>query len=65
MIARPKTSTVLMFMCLDGCNCSIGAYPQQRWEAEPDGNMIRLTYKSITAKISRADFEETFKAIGK
>lgn len=63
MIARPKTGAVLMFMCPDGCGCSIGLYHQQRWEVKPDGNMFRLTYNTITAKISKADFEEAFKVV--
>ena len=52
-----------MFMCPDGARCSIGVYPQQKWKAEADGNMVRLTYKTITMKISKADFEETFKVV--
>lgn len=63
MIVRPKTGSVLMFMCPDGVGCSIGVYHQQKWEAKTDGNMIRLTYKTITMKISKADFEETFKVV--
>lgn len=63
MIARPKTGAVLMFMCPDGYGCSIGVSHQQRWEVKPDGNMVRLTYKTITAKISKVDFEETFKVV--
>ena len=62
MIVRPKGG-VLMFMCPDGAYCSIGVYPQQKWEAKTDGNMVRLTYKTITMKISKADFEETFKVV--
>lgn len=64
MIVRPKGS-VLMFMCPDGACCSIGVYPQQKWEAKPDGNKVRLTYKNITIKINKHDFEETFKAVEK
>lgn len=63
MIARPKTGAVLMFMCPGGIGCSIGVHHQQRWEVKPDGNMVRITYKTITAKISKADFEETFKVV--
>ena len=62
MIVRPKCS-VLMFMCPDGAHCSIGVYPQQKWKAENDGNMVLLNYKNITIKISVADFDETFKAV--
>lgn len=62
MIVRPKGS-VLMFMCPDWAFCSIGVYPQQKWKAEADGNMFVLNYKSITMKISKADFEETFKVV--
>lgn len=64
MIARPKGS-VLMFMCPDGAHCSIGVYPQQKWKAEADGNMVLLNYKNITIKIGKADFEETFKVVEK
>lgn len=62
MIVRPKGS-VLMFMCPDGACCSMGVYPQQKWKAEADGNMVLLNYKNITIKISKADFEETFKEV--
>lgn len=64
MIVRPKGS-VLMFMCPDGAGCSIGVYPQQKWTAEPDGNMVLLNYKNITIKISLTDFENTFKVVEK
>lgn len=64
MIVRPKGS-VLMFMCPDGTSCSIGVYPQQKWKAEPYGNMVILDYKNITMKISKPDFEETFKVVEK
>ena len=56
MIVRPKGG-VLMFMCPDGVCCSIGVYPQQKWKAEADGNMVLLNYKNITIKISKVDFE--------
>lgn len=62
MIVRPKGG-VLMFMCHDGACCSIGLYPQQKWKAEADGNMVLLNYKNITMKISKADFEDTFKLV--
>ncbi len=62
MIVRPKGG-VLMFMCPGGAVCSIGVYHQQKWEAKANGNMVRLTYKTITIKISKADFEETFKVV--
>lgn len=52
-----------MFMCPGGAVCSIGVYHQQKWEAKANGNMVRLTYKTITIKISKADFEETFKVV--
>ena len=52
-----------MFMCPGDVGCSIGVYHQQRWEVKPDGNMVRITYKTITAKISKDDFEETFKIV--
>ena len=52
-----------MFMCPDGTSCSIGVYPQQKWEAKPDGNKVRLTYKNIIIKINKPDFEETFKVV--
>lgn len=61
MIARPKTSAVLMFMHPDGCGCNISVYPQQRWGVELDGDMVRITYKTITAKIGKDDFGEIFK----
>lgn len=64
MIARPKGG-VLMFMCPDGACCSLGVYPQQKWEAKPDGNNVRLTYKNITIKINKPDFEKTFKVVEK
>ncbi len=54
-----------MFMCPDGTSCSIGVYPQQKWKAEPYGNMVILDYKNITMKISKPDFEETFKVVEK
>ena len=63
MIVRPKTGTVLMFMCPGGVGCSIGAYHQQRWDAEPDGDNFRVTNKNVTVIISKADFEETFKEV--
>lgn len=62
MIVRPKGS-VLMFMCPGDVGCSIGVYPQQKWEAKPDGNKVRLTYKNITIKINKPDFEEAFKVV--
>ena len=62
MIVRPKCG-VLMFMCPDGVCCSMGVYPQQNWKAEADGNMVLLNYKNITMKISKVDFEETFKEV--
>ena len=62
MIVRPKGG-VLMFMCHDGACCSMGLYPQQKWKAEADGNMFLLNYKNMTIKISKADFEDTFKLV--
>ena len=62
MIVRPKGS-VLMFMCPDGACCSMGVYPQQKWKAENVGNMVLLNYKNVTIKISKADFQETFKGV--
>ena len=62
MIVRSKGG-VLIFMCHDGSCCSIGLYPQQKWKAEADGNMVLLNYKNITIKISKADFEDTFKLV--
>ena len=62
MIVRPKGG-VLIFMCNDGACCSMGLYPQQKWKAEADGNMFLLNYKNITIKISKADFEDTFKLV--
>ena len=62
MIVRPKGG-VLIFMCPDGVCCSIGVYPQQKWKAEADGNMFLPNYKNTTIKISKADFEDTFKLV--
>ena len=62
MIVRPK-SIVLMFTCPDGACCSFRVYPQQKWKAEADGNMVLLNYKNITMKIGKADFEKTFKVV--
>lgn len=63
MTVRPKTSSVLIFMCPDGAGCSMGVHPQQKWEAKPDGDKVRLTYKYITIKINKPDFDETFKVV--
>lgn len=63
MVVRPKTGSVSMFMCPSGIRCSIGVYPQQKWKAEADGNMVLLNYKNITMKISKAYFEETFRVV--
>lgn len=63
MVVRPRTGGVLMFMCPDGSACSMGVYPQQKWEAKAQLNMVILTYKNTTIKISEADFEATFKKV--
>lgn len=63
MIVRPKTGSVLMFVCPGGFVCSIGVCHQQKWKAETDGDMFLLNYKTITMKISKVDFEETFKVV--
>lgn len=63
MIVRPKTGAVLMFMCPGDVVCSICVYHQQRWDAEPDGNMVLLKRKNIIVKISNDEFNETFKVV--
>lgn len=63
MTVRPKTGGVLMFMCPDGSVCTIGLYPQHKWEAKTQLNMVILTHKNTTIKISKAVFEETFKVV--
>ena len=62
MIVRPKGG-VLIFMCHGGACCSMGLDPQQKWKGEADGDMFLLNYKNITIKISKADFEDTFKLV--
>ena len=63
MIARPKADAEMLFFKRLDDGCLIYLHHQQKWEVQPDGNMVKLKRKNIIVKISKDEFNKTFKVV--
>lgn len=63
MKARPKTYCIYTLKTLNGAECWISCYPQQKWECEIKKNEVVLNKKGLTLIIPKTDFERQWKVV--